>query len=62
MIKPVRFIAGSLILISGILSYFYSKNWILLAMFVGINLIQYSFTNWCLMEKIFIKLGYLEHK
>ncbi|MFA6073614.1 MAG: DUF2892 domain-containing protein [Candidatus Woesearchaeota archaeon] len=60
MIKPVRFIAGSLVLISSILAYFYSKNWLFLTMFVGLNLIQYSFTNWCLMEKIFFKLGYKE--
>ncbi|MGV8163111.1 MAG: YgaP family membrane protein [Candidatus Nanoarchaeia archaeon] len=60
MIKPVRFIAGSLILISSVLVYFYSINWIFITIFVGLNLMQYTFTNWCLMEKIFLKLGYKE--
>lgn len=58
MIKPVRIIAGILIFTSSILGFFYSKNWLFITMFVGLNMLQYGFSNWCLMEKIFLKAGY----
>ena len=58
--KWIRLIAGSFIFISLILAYFHSPYWLLLTAFVGINLIQSVFTNWCLMEDILKKLGVKE--
>lgn len=55
--KWIRIIAGSFILISVILAILVSKWWLLLAAFVGVNLIQSAFTGWCLAEKILKKLG-----
>jgi hypothetical protein len=58
--KWIRLIAGSFILISVILGYFQSPYWLLLTAFVGVNLIQSVFTNWCLMEDILKKFGVRE--
>ncbi len=55
--KWIRVIAGSFTLISVILAVCVSKWWLLWAAFIGVNLIQSSFTGWCLAEKILKKLG-----
>ena len=57
MERYVWAIAGSFILISLLLAYFHSRYWLLLAAFVGLNLLQSAFTRWCLMEKFLEKLG-----
>ncbi|MBS1573604.1 MAG: DUF2892 domain-containing protein [Bacteroidetes bacterium] len=50
--------AGSLVLISIILTHFTeNKNWLWIAAFVGINLLQNSMTNWCLLHQILKKIG-----
>ncbi|MHC4223105.1 MAG: YgaP family membrane protein [Planctomycetota bacterium] len=48
----IRLIAGMLILASLALGYWHSPYWYLFTAFVGVNLIQSSFTKWCLMEDI----------
>ncbi|MCF6312351.1 MAG: DUF2892 domain-containing protein [Verrucomicrobiales bacterium] len=53
----LRAIAGSFILISLALSHYHSQNWLWFTAFVGINLLQSSFTRWCLMEDILAKFG-----
>ena len=53
----IKAIAGSFILISVILSIYVNQNWLWFTAFVGANLLQSSFTNWCLMEDILKKLG-----
>lgn len=53
----IRAIAGSFVLISLALGYWVSPYWFLFTAFVGLNLLQSSFTKWCLMEKILFKLG-----
>ncbi|MDZ7614834.1 MAG: DUF2892 domain-containing protein [Flavobacteriaceae bacterium] len=57
MEKYIRAIAGSFIIISVLLAYFVNINWIWFTLFVGLNLFQYAFTDWCLMEKILKKMG-----
>ncbi len=57
MEKYIRAIAGLFIIISVLLAYFVNINWIWFTLFVGVNLFQYAFTNWCLMEKILKKFG-----
>jgi hypothetical protein len=56
----IRAIAGTFILLSLGLGYFYSPYWYLFTAFVGLNLLQSAFTKWCLMEKILAKLGLVE--
>ena len=48
----IRLIAGTIILVSLALGHWASGNWYWLTAFVGANLVQSSFTKWCLMEKI----------
>ncbi|HET8803030.1 MAG TPA: DUF2892 domain-containing protein [Aequorivita sp.] len=55
--RYIRAIAGTFILISLILAVYVNINWLWFTAFVGANLLQSSFTKWCLMEKILIKLG-----
>ena len=52
----VRVMAGSLILASLLLSLWVSTQWLWLAAFVGVNLIQSAFTHFCPAEIIFRKL------
>lgn len=57
MERAIRALAGAFITVSIVLGYFVNPYWFLLALFVGLNLFQSSFTNWCLAEQIFAKLG-----
>jgi len=57
MERYIRLIAGTFVLVSLGLGYAVSPYWFLFTAFVGLNLIQSSFTKWCLMEDILAKLG-----
>ena len=57
MDRMLRGIAGFFILASLALAYFHSQYWLLFTAFVGLNLLQSSFTNWCLMMNILKVLG-----
>jgi hypothetical protein len=48
----IRVIAGTFILVSLALGWWVSPWWFLFTAFVGLNLIQSSFTKWCLMEDL----------
>jgi hypothetical protein len=54
----IRLIAGVFILLSLSLGHWVNANWLWFTAFVGLNLIQSSFTKWCLMEDILKKLGW----
>jgi Inner membrane protein YgaP-like, transmembrane domain len=60
MEKFIRAIAGTFVLLSLALGYLYSPYWHLFTAFVGLNLLQSAFTNWCLMEKILARVGVTE--
>jgi hypothetical protein len=62
MDKIIRAIAGGFIIISVVLAYFVNINWIWFTLFVGVNLMQSSFTKWCLMEDILRALGVDKNK
>jgi hypothetical protein len=49
--------AGIMVLVSVALTYFVSPYWLLLTTFVGLNLLQSSFTGFCPAAMIFAKLG-----
>jgi len=58
----VRLVAGTFILLSLALGIpgspiFVSQWWLAFTAFVGANLLQSAFTQWCLMENIMRKLG-----
>jgi hypothetical protein len=55
--RYINAIAGSFILISLLLAHYVHPNWLWFTAFVGANLFQSAFTNWCLMSVILKKLG-----
>jgi len=55
--RLVHVIAGSFILASLALAHWVNPNWLWFTAFVGANLFQSGFTNWCLMSIILRKLG-----
>jgi len=57
MERIIRALAGTLVTVSLALGYFVSPYWFLLTLFVGLNLFQSAFTQWCLAEEILKKLG-----
>lgn len=52
----IRF-AGSMVIVSVLLTYYVSPWWLLLTLFVGLNLLQASFTGFCPLAKILRRLG-----
>ena len=55
--KAVMGFAGIMVLISVALAFFHSQYWLLLTAFVGLNLLQASFTGFCPAAIVFGKLG-----
>lgn len=55
--RIVRAVAGTLVLLSITLAYFVNINWLALSAFVGLNLLQSSFTRFCPLELILDKAG-----
>lgn len=55
--NAVRVMAGSIVLLSVALTYWVSPWFVLLTLFVGVNLIQSAFTGFCPAEKVFRKMG-----
>jgi hypothetical protein len=55
--RSLRLIAGFFVLLSVALGYFVSPLWFAFTAFVGVNLLQSAFTNWCPMMSILRKFG-----
>ena len=55
--RALRLMAGFFVLISVALGYWASPYWLLFTAFVGLNLLQSGFTNWCPAMWLFRKLG-----
>jgi hypothetical protein len=55
--RTLRVIAGIFILVSLALGHWVSPYWFLLTAFVGLNLFQSGFTNWCPMMTFLRKIG-----
>jgi hypothetical protein len=55
--KYFRVIVGVMVLLTVVLTYYVSLNWLWFGVFIGLNLIQSAFTKWCLLEVILQKLG-----
>lgn len=55
--KAVHLLAGTLIVASLALAHWVSPYWLILTAFVGLNLFQSGFTNWCPAMSIFRWLG-----
>jgi len=55
--RALRLMAGVVVLISIALAHYVSIYWLWLAVFVGLNLLQSAFTNWCPAMSIFRAMG-----
>ena len=55
--RVVRIFAGTVVLISILLVLYHSQWWLLLTAFVGANLLQSGFTQFCPLEKILRRMG-----
>jgi hypothetical protein len=55
--RALRGIAGFFILVSLLLAHYVSQYWLWFTAFVGLNLFQSAFTNWCPMMTILKKCG-----
>jgi hypothetical protein len=55
--RAVMAFAGCVVLVSLALAYLLSPYWLLLTAFVGLNLIQASFTGFCPAAIVFKRLG-----
>jgi hypothetical protein len=53
----IYLVAGSLVLTGLALGYWIDQRWLLLPAFVGLNLFQASFTGFCPLERILLRLG-----
>ena len=57
MDRLILAIAGSFIVASVALSHFHSPYWLFFTAFVGVNLLQASFSGWCPMVMFLRKVG-----
>jgi hypothetical protein len=57
MERQLRGIAGFFVLVSLLLAHFVHPAWLWFTAFVGLNLFQSAFTNWCPMMWILKKCG-----
>ena len=55
--RAVMVFAGTMVLLSLALAYAFSPYWLALAAFVGLNLVQSSFTGFCPLAKLLKRLG-----
>ncbi|MBE0574796.1 MAG: DUF2892 domain-containing protein [Desulfuromonadales bacterium] len=58
--RYLRMIAGFFVMLSVALAHFHSPYWLYFTAFVGLNLFQSAFSNWCPMITILRKLGVKE--
>jgi hypothetical protein len=55
--RSLRLIAGAFVMGTVALGYWVHPGWFLFTAFVGANLLQSAFSNWCPMMTILRKLG-----
>ena len=55
--RTLRLLAGAMVLLSLALAHFVSYYWLWLTVFVGFNLLQSAFTNWCPAMTILRRIG-----
>jgi hypothetical protein len=57
--RLLRLIAGFFVMLSALLGVYVHPGWFWFTAFVGLNLFQSAFTNWCPMMTILKTLGVL---
>ncbi|PIP71207.1 MAG: rhodanese [Nitrospirae bacterium CG22_combo_CG10-13_8_21_14_all_44_11] len=62
MERVLRGMAGFVVLVSLGLAQVHSPNWLYVTAFMGLNLLQSAFTNWCPMMPILRAMGIDKNK
>jgi len=60
--RILRMVAGFFVLLSLALAHYVNPKWLWFTAFVGLNLFQSAFTNWCPMISMLKKAGVPESK
>lgn len=55
--RALRGVAGTFVATSVVLAHIHSHWWLLFTAFVGLNLLQSAFSNWCPMKSFLHRLG-----
>jgi hypothetical protein len=55
--RALRLIAGAFVMLSVLLGIYVNANFLWFTLFVGANLFQSAFTNWCPMMVVLRKVG-----
>ncbi len=55
--RVLRLIAGTFTLLSLVLAHYLDPRWLWFTAFIGLNLLQSGFTNWCPMMAVLDRLG-----
>lgn len=58
--RGLRLMAGMMVLLSVALTFYASRYWMWLTVFIGLNLSQSAFTNWCPAMSILRSMGLKE--
>jgi Inner membrane protein YgaP-like, transmembrane domain len=58
--RYLRLVAGFFVMLSAALSQLHSPYWLYFTAFVGLNLLQSAFTNWCPLITMLQKMGVKE--
>ena len=58
--RGLRLMAGAMVLLSVALTFYVSHYWMWLTVFIGVNLLQSAFTNWCPAMAILRAIGLKE--
>ena len=58
--RGLRLMAGVMVLLSIALTFYVSHYWMWLTVFIGLNLLQSAFTNWCPAMTILRAIGLKE--
>lgn len=58
--RGLRLMAGVMVLLSVALTVYVSHYWMWLTVFIGLNLLQSAFTNWCPAMSILRAMGLKE--
>jgi hypothetical protein len=58
--RGLRLMAGVMVLLSVALTFYVSHYWMWLTVFIGLNLLQSAFTNWCPAMSILRSIGLKE--
>jgi len=54
--RALRLVAGFFVMVSVLLAVFHSRYWLIFTGFVGLNLFQSAFTDWCPMVWVLQKI------